>query len=155
MSRCPNKNVCGHIPISTQCLSEAYDALIPKLFDESVSSIKYCLLHWRGSKTNSLASKARLIIRPWILSSVFRSLRCILAVTTFRDFGLVASLNDCLSLYWQRFYYLFFKINGGGWDRSWYHLNTWQLPTTKWHRLHYKDNQSSDDGSRVNCRNVV
>jgi hypothetical protein len=101
------------------------------------------------------ASCCLFIRRPWILLGVFRSLRCIPGVITFQDFSLAAYLNDCLSLYWQMFYYLFFKINGGGWDRSWYRLNTRLLPTTKWHRLHYKDNQSSDDGSRVNCRNVV
>jgi len=111
-------------------------------------SMKYCQLHWRGPKNNSLGSKAWFIIRPWI-----RSLRCIIAIT-FRDFGPAASLNECLT-YGQMFYYLFFKINGGGWDRSWYHPNTRLLPTTKWYRLHYKDNQSLDDGRRVNCRNVT
>jgi len=131
----------------------------PRLFDESVSTITmtYEILPIAlvGPKTNSLASKTWFIIRPWIWLGVFRSLRCIPAIITFRDFGPAASLNDCLSFYWQTFYYLFFKINGGGWDRSWYQLNTRLLPTTKWHRLHYKDNQSSDDGSRVNCRNVT
>jgi hypothetical protein len=38
-SRRTNKNVCVHIPISVQCWYEAYDALIPRLFDESVSTI--------------------------------------------------------------------------------------------------------------------